>query len=106
MNRIRLLPPTPPQALPGSGLLVWEATYPAPPSEAGGSHLRSQPPPLALFSPDVHCPRSRGWRAWKDKCLFLVLDVALEWSQAQRFCQRFHGGSLLSLNSPQDLVSG
>ncbi|KAM3825566.1 uncharacterized protein M6D78_015869 isoform 1-T1 [Vipera latastei] len=57
-----------------------------------------------LLDQDVHCPRSRGWRAWKDKCLFFVLDVALEWSQAQRFCQRFHGGSLLSLNSPQDLM--
>ncbi|XP_063172088.1 uncharacterized protein LOC134506037 isoform X2 [Candoia aspera] len=53
---------------------------------------------------DVHCPHSRGWRSWKDKCLFFVLDAALEWSRAQRFCQRFHGGSLLSLNSPQDLI--
>ncbi|XP_034292174.1 uncharacterized protein LOC117676650 isoform X2 [Pantherophis guttatus] len=53
---------------------------------------------------DVHCLHSRGWRPWKDRCLFFVLDAALEWSQAQRFCQRFHGGSLLSLNSPQDLM--
>ncbi|XP_025022899.1 uncharacterized protein LOC103051028 [Python bivittatus] len=63
--------------------------------------------PQALFfflDWDVHCPHSRGWRSWKDKCLFFVLDAALEWSQAQRFCQRFHGGSLLSLNSPQDLI--
>ncbi|XP_062815164.1 uncharacterized protein LOC103281621 isoform X2 [Anolis carolinensis] len=53
---------------------------------------------------DLRCPRSPGWRSWKDKCLFLVLDVALEWSQALRFCQRFHGGSLLTLSSPQDLA--
>ncbi|XP_042334607.1 uncharacterized protein LOC121936433 [Sceloporus undulatus] len=53
---------------------------------------------------DVHCPQSLGWRSWKDKCLFLVLDVALEWSRALTYCQRFHGGSLLTLSSPQDLV--
>ncbi|KAH0615634.1 hypothetical protein JD844_005095 [Phrynosoma platyrhinos] len=53
---------------------------------------------------NVHCPQSPGWRSWKDKCLFLVLDVALEWSRALTFCQRFHGGSLLTLSSPRDLV--
>lgn len=34
-----------------------------------------------------------------------MLDVALEWSQALKFCQRLHGGSLLTLHGPQDLVS-
>ncbi|KAJ6652004.1 hypothetical protein lerEdw1_015829 [Lerista edwardsae] len=51
----------------------------------------------------VHCPHSRGWRSKKDKCLLSMLDVALEWSQALRFCQRFHGGSLLTLHGPEDL---
>uniref|UniRef100_UPI00109EED03 uncharacterized protein LOC114585878 n=1 Tax=Podarcis muralis TaxID=64176 RepID=UPI00109EED03 len=63
--------------------------------------------PQALYfvlDRDVYCPQSRGWRSRKDKCLFLVLDAALEWSQALKFCQRFHGGSLAMLSGPQDLV--
>ncbi|XP_078238759.1 uncharacterized protein LOC110087453 [Pogona vitticeps] len=53
---------------------------------------------------EVYCPQSLAWRSWKDTCLFLVLDAALEWSQALTFCQRFHGGSLVTLRGPQDLA--
>ncbi|XP_053138655.1 uncharacterized protein LOC128339115 isoform X2 [Hemicordylus capensis] len=63
--------------------------------------------PQALYfviDRDVHCPQSPAWRSRKDKCLLFMLDVALEWSQALRFCQRFHGGSLATLNSPADLA--
>ncbi|XP_061460446.1 uncharacterized protein LOC133373965 [Rhineura floridana] len=63
--------------------------------------------PQALYfvlDRDVHCPRSQGWRSRKDKCLFLVLNAALKWSQALKFCQRFHDGSLVTLSSLQDLV--
>ncbi|KAJ7308064.1 hypothetical protein JRQ81_008568 [Phrynocephalus forsythii] len=35
---------------------------------------------------------------------FVALEAALEWRQALAFCQRFRGGSLVTLNSPQDLV--
>ncbi|XP_070614476.1 uncharacterized protein [Erythrolamprus reginae] len=74
---------------------------------AAALHLGRCASPQALrffLDWDVHCPHSRGWRPWEGRCLFFVLDAALEWSQAQRFCQRFHGGSLLSLKSPRDLM--
>ncbi|XP_077162736.1 uncharacterized protein LOC143822031 [Paroedura picta] len=53
---------------------------------------------------DVQCPQSRGWRARKNKCFFFMLNVALKWQQALKFCQRFLGGSLVMLNSLQDLA--